>query len=271
MLRMVYKGTIDGQEYRFGKKEFSTEEMIDYPSEGLWQLLSKNGVPLAWVLLVDKPREDIVDALTQLSELQIQYQLLSGDRCENVKQFIEQYPIPIHMSSASPQEKLQYIEKLQARGEKVMMVGDGINDVPVLSGADMSLAISSATRLAQTHADAVMLNEGLVTIPQAILLARRVKKTIQQNLLWAIVYNALALPAAAAGLVPPYIAAIGMSASSLIVVGERMAVAFCDNLIHVFYVKQLSYGKLVSTHSVGASHCDNCNWYLLLGSKIWTI
>ena len=98
------------------------------------------------------------------------------------------------------------------------MVGDGINDAPVLAGADTSIAPSHGALLAQTSADVIMLGNSLDPITTALSMARKTMRIVRQNLTWAIVYNALALPLAAAGFVPPWAAAIGMSASSLIVV-----------------------------------------------------
>ena len=98
------------------------------------------------------------------------------------------------------------------------MVGDGINDAPVLAGADASIAPAHGAMLAQTHADIVMLGDSLEPIATGIRTARRTMRIVRQNLAWAIVYNATALPLAALGYVPPWAAAIGMSASSLIVV-----------------------------------------------------
>ena len=98
------------------------------------------------------------------------------------------------------------------------MVGDGINDAPVLAGADVSIAPAHGATLAQTNADVILAGDTLLPLPLGILLAKRTMRVVRQNLSWAIVYNATALPLAAMGYVPPWAAAIGMSASSLIVV-----------------------------------------------------
>ena len=121
-------------------------------------------------------------------------------------------------AACTPQQKLAIIETAQRRGERVVMVGDGINDAPVLSGADTSVAPAQGALLAQTSADVIMLGDSLAPLLTLLEMSARTMRIVRQNLAWAIVYNALALPLAAAGLVPPWLAAIGMSASSLIVV-----------------------------------------------------
>jgi Cu2+-exporting ATPase len=102
------------------------------------------------------------------------------------------------------------------------MVGDGLNDAPVLAAADCSFAVNSATDLAKSRADAVVLRQDLFAVPQTVDLARRCRRIILQNISWALGYNSLALPLAAAGMIPPWAAAIGMSLSSLLVVGNSM-------------------------------------------------
>ena len=110
------------------------------------------------------------------------------------------------------------MRKLQARGEAVLMVGDGINDVPVLSGADVAVAVDQSTDFTRQAADAVLLHGDLAVLAESIRHARRTARVIRQNLGWALLYNVAALPLAAMGLVPPWAAAIGMSASSVLVV-----------------------------------------------------
>jgi Cu2+-exporting ATPase len=121
-------------------------------------------------------------------------------------------------ANCSPEDKLEIIRTAQQKGETVIMVGDGINDAPVLAGADASIAPAHGAMLAQTNADVILIGHYLSPVATAIEVSRQTLKIVRQNLAWAIVYNAAALPLAALGYVPPWAAAIGMSASSLIVV-----------------------------------------------------
>ena len=117
----------------------------------------------------------------------------------------------------SPEAKLAHVRTRQATGEVVAMVGDGINDAPVLAGADVSVALAEGAALAQRAADVVVTSPSLSRIPEAIAVARRARRLVRQNFGWAIAYNLLALPLAASGAVTPWQAALGMAGSSLVV------------------------------------------------------
>jgi Cu2+-exporting ATPase len=125
----------------------------------------------------------------------------------------------------TPESKLDLLRQRQSKGDKVMMVGDGINDAPVLAGADISLALGSGAALAQSTADSILLGNSLRPLLLALKTARGTLIIVRQNLAWALAYNAVALPLAAAGMVQPWMAAIGMSASSLLVVVNALRVS----------------------------------------------
>lgn len=218
-------GGIDGTIFRLGTPEFAAPGRAPtYPGEGLWLLLADEHRALAWIRLEDRLRPSAASCIATLRDLGCHPVLLSGDRPANVASVAGQLGIQDWRGGLLPDDKLHHVRELQAQGAKVLMIGDGINDLPVLSGADVSCAMGSATRLAQTRADCILLGEDLNQIPVAVNFARRVRAVIKQNLTWAIVYNLCALPLAAAGLVPPWLAAIGMSSSSVLVVVNSLRV-----------------------------------------------
>ena len=168
--------------------------------------------------LEDEIRPGAKATLATLSNLGLRLALVSGDNKEPVRHVADALDIEDRHSGCTPEDKLRIIRAAQEAGETVVMVGDGINDAPVLAGADVSIAPAHGATLAQTNADVILAGDTLLPLPLGILLAKRTMRVVRQNLSWAIVYNATALPLAAMGYVPPWAAAIGMSASSLIVV-----------------------------------------------------
>jgi len=218
------EGTVDGERYRLGSAAFAGAlyQAIEAPTppddEALWLLLSNTRGPLAWFSLEDELRPGAQALISTLRARGLAVELLSGDSSGAVARLADTLGIDTYTTGARPEDKLRRLQEVQARGEKVVMVGDGINDVPVLSSADVSVAMASASDLAQTRADAVFLNSDLAVLAGIFELAKRTRHVIRQNLLLSLGYNVVALPLAAAGLVPPWLAAIGMTSSSLVVV-----------------------------------------------------
>jgi len=217
------EGVSAGVRYRLGKPEFvggGFDLAVPTPprEQGLWLLLASERQLLGWIQLEDELRPGAASAVQQLQGQGIDVELLSGDRPAAVASMAQRLGIPHWLGGASPQSKLAHIRDLQSAGQGVMMVGDGINDVPVLSGADVSVAMGDAVDITRLHADALLVSGNLDTLATAIGLARKTRAVIRQNHAWALGYNLLALPLAAAGMIAPWVAAIGMSLSSLLVV-----------------------------------------------------
>lgn len=218
-------GTIEGQHYALGKPEFVCGDLVLPEAEGQWLLLGSEKEPVAWIRLQDRLRDSAQPMIAALQSRGLSVELLSGDGESEVGRVAKELGFSLWQARQSPDQKLAYIQQLQEQGEKVLMVGDGINDVPVLSGAFVSVAMGGATDLAQTRADSVLLGSDLMALERAFDCAAFTRRVIRQNLFWALCYNVTALPLAAAGLVPPWAAAIGMSASSLVVVGNALRIS----------------------------------------------
>ncbi|PSS52834.1 heavy metal translocating P-type ATPase [Pseudomonas sp. BBP2017] len=217
------EGVVQGQRLRIGEAGFvcalSGTVAPAMPAEpGQWLLLGDTQGALAWLVLDDRLRNDAADLLAACRARGWQTLLLSGDSSPMVQSVAAELQIDQAIGGLRPDDKLEKLKALQLQGRKVLMLGDGVNDVPVLAAADISIAMGSATDLAKTSADAVLLSNRLDALVQAFSLARRTRRIIIENLLWAALYNGLMLPFAALGWITPVWAAIGMSVSSLIVV-----------------------------------------------------
>ncbi|SFR48688.1 Cu2+-exporting ATPase [Marinobacter daqiaonensis] len=224
-------GELDGETVVIGHREFieartgvTIEPSHDNRGIDLWLAMGSRVV--ASFVIDDRVRKDAGDAITQLQAMGIRTVMLSGDRSGHVKRVAGELGIDEAVGSASPEEKLERLQQLAAEGRRIMMVGDGLNDLPSMAGATVSVAMGSGTDLTQLRADAVLLSGHLTQLVNAIATSEKTRRVIRQNMMWALGYNLLALPAAAAGLVPPWLAAIGMSASSLVVVLNALRLGY---------------------------------------------
>ncbi|WP_044901593.1 heavy metal translocating P-type ATPase [Pseudomonas sp. CFII64] len=217
------EGVVGGQRLRIGQPEFvctlSTSAIPLMPDDaGQHLLLGDSNGPLAWFILDDRLRDDAFELLQACKARGWKTLLLSGDSSPMVARVAAELGIDEAQGGLRPDDKLAVLQQLHSQGRKVLMLGDGVNDVPVLAAADISVAMGSATDLAKTSADAVLLSNRLQALVHAFSLARRTRRVIIENLLWAGLYNGLMLPFAALGWITPVWAAIGMSVSSLTVV-----------------------------------------------------
>ncbi|OUM00938.1 heavy metal translocating P-type ATPase [Variovorax sp. JS1663] len=179
------------------------------------------GEPQGWIasfVLAEELRPDAGDAVTALEAQGLSLHLLSGDRSAAVHAIARRAGIRDAQGDCTPEAKLQALRERQAQGRRVAMVGDGLNDGPVLAHAHASFAVGAAVPLAQARADFVVLGDSLLAIPLAVAQARRTLRVVRQNLWWAAGYNALCVPLALAGWLPAWLAGLGMAASSLAVV-----------------------------------------------------
>jgi Cu2+-exporting ATPase len=179
-------------------------------------LLSIDDVVLAAFWVTDTVRDDAINTIAKLKQKRLQ--ILSGDTQNNVEDVASILNIEHSIGDSTPSAKLAYIKSLQQSGKRAIMLGDGINDAPVLAAADVSVAVGNASDLAKNAADVVLLNPKLSSLVDLIEMAARTKQKIKQNIAWALSYNLLVLPFAVSGLLTPWQAALGMSLSSIIVV-----------------------------------------------------
>ncbi len=179
------------------------------------------GGPDQWLArfsLDDRLRPDARETLSQLREAGYHLVMLSGDHSSQVDRVGCSLPLDDWHGNMSPEEKLEHVKALEREGHQVMMVGDGLNDLPVLAGARLSVAVAGASDIARLRADAILLGETLAPLGKALAMAPRTRRTIRQNVTLSLCYNVSILPLAMAGLVSPWLAALGMSASSVVVV-----------------------------------------------------
>ena len=216
------QGKIAGQHYRIGSARWLSLPAGQTASQGLAIYLADESRLLARFILADTLRPDARALIQAFKAAGLQTTILTGDSSAQADEVARELGVDELVKGVSPDGKLAYLKEHEARGDINIMVGDGINDAPVLAGAHASFAMAGGTDLAKNSADAILLADDLSRLLEARTLAIRTRKIIQENFAWSIGYNLLVLPLAASGWLPPYVAAAGMSLSSLIVVTNSM-------------------------------------------------
>jgi Cu2+-exporting ATPase len=214
------EGKIDGIVWRLGKREFVSETVgsigVSGSCDDLCLASTRHEEAVFRISEVLQPQAQ--QAIGALAELGVETRIASGDKEESVTDVARTLGIEHADSRLTPEDKTNRVRALQSEGHRVLMLGDGINDGPVLAAAHVSCAMGRGSAIAQAAADLLLLNDSLRVVADAIQAARRMGAIIRQNLGWALLYNGVAIPLAALDWVPPWLAAIGMSASSLLVV-----------------------------------------------------
>ncbi len=200
-------------------------ELPGRPTVWLGMELDGRLQPVACFEFDEVLRADAVSGVAGLTKAGLALHLFSGDQTASVEAMASRLGIPDARARCTPQDKLAAVEALQAAGRVVVMVGDGINDAPVLARADVSIALGTAAALAQARADVIVLSDRIDDLPVLLDTARRTVAIVRQNLRWALAYNVLSVPLALMGWLPPWLAGLGMALSSLVVVLNALRLA----------------------------------------------
>lgn len=216
------QGRIAGKHYRIGSPRWLALTDEQEATQGLAIYLADETGPLARFTLADTVRADAGALIQAFKAAGLQTTILTGDSSPQADAVARELGVDELVKGVTPDGKLAYLKAREAAGDISIMVGDGINDAPVLAGAHASFAMAGGTDLAKNSADAILLADDLSRLLTARALALRTRRIIQENFAWSIGYNLLVLPLAASGWLPPYLAAAGMSLSSLIVVTNSM-------------------------------------------------
>jgi len=212
----------DGRLYRLGRAEWALSDGTTAQQSESGTVLGRDGVAMAHFIFEEALRPQAKAAVDGLHGARLETMLLSGDVPAAVDAMADKLGIAIAAASLLPAQKVERLVALAAEGRKVLMVGDGLNDVPALAAAHVSMAPASAADIGRNAADFVFLRDGLDAVPMALAVSRHAGRLVRQNFALAIAYNAIALPIAIAGLVTPLIAALAMSLSSVLVVANAL-------------------------------------------------
>lgn len=216
------EGAWQGEQLRLGSRTWCGIPMKDQDDGDLEIVFDRQGGRPVVFSLEDRLRPDARQTVAELKAEGLSVELLSGDREAAVKRIAEETGIETYFASLSPKAKLDRVEELREMDRKVLMVGDGINDAPALAAGHVSMAPATASDIGRTAADIVFIGESLAAVSLARRVALKAQNIARQNFALALGYNLIAVPIAMAGLVTPLVAAVAMSSSSLIVIGNAL-------------------------------------------------
>jgi len=210
------------QQLQLGSAAFCQVSAADMQRYQAQVYLSLQGQLLCALTLSDQLRPEVAQLVPALKAAQLKLAILTGDSSAAAGEVASRLHIEQLYQGCTPEQKVEQIRAAVAQGETVLMVGDGINDSPCFHAAHVSVALDSGTELSKNQADVVLLHNDLSQLQLLIAGARQAKAVIRQNLWWAALYNLVIIPLAVCGFVSPYVAVIGMSFSSLLVVSNSL-------------------------------------------------
>ncbi len=220
------RGIVGGRELRLGRADFALRRGGAAADDEGAVLLADDDGAIAAFHLGERLRPDARDAIEALQGQGLEVSIASGDSAGKVAALAARLGIREWRARQLPADKLARLSALREQGARVIAVGDGVNDAPILGGADIAVALAEGAELAQATSDIVLTGGRLANLGRARLVARRTLEILEQNQRWAIAYNFAAVPLAALGFVPPWLAALGMSFSSLVVVLNAMRIGW---------------------------------------------
>jgi Cu2+-exporting ATPase len=214
---------------KLGSARFCGLENLDRMATSSVHLVADTGW-IASFIFEESMKDDVQASIQALKQQGIQVQLLSGDNTESVAAFARKSGIDQARGACTPQDKLAHMQQLQQQGHQVAMIGDGLNDGPILALANVSVAMGQAVPLAQAQSDFVVMNNEVPMIVVLLTQAKRTMRIVKQNLMWALLYNVICVPLAVMGWLPAWLAGLGMALSSLLVVGNALRLSTIPTL-----------------------------------------
>lgn len=211
-----------GNHYRLGSARILTSLDVDTDAD---LYLTRNDGVIAQIYLGDQTKEGVETTITYLKESGIEPVILSGDREQKTRQVADSLAVENFYAEQLPDQKLAIVEQL-SQEELTAMVGDGINDAPALAKADLGISLSNASQVAIQSAQVVLLNGRIDVLPRALQISKHTVRTIRQNLFWAFIYNVVAIPIAAVGLLNPMLGALFMAFSDVVVIGNSIRLKY---------------------------------------------